>query len=117
MYKYLDIILNGEQPKFINHIIYDNSYPVIIEWLKKWIKKDLSCSDIEKFICQKNTFHIKYEDYKSTLHYLILKDILKLDLEEEMYYFTLSTSFDNIDKTKRKQFQRKVKICLIDLDI
>jgi len=93
---------------------YWNTYcslPISIKmkWVKKFIKKDITKEDLYKFISSKN-YYSTLDSYKTTEHFLILKDVLKIDLEN--YNWLVNYTINN----SKKELDRDINIWLLQRD-
>lgn len=71
---------------------WNKNHPLEIKlkWLSKFIKKDITKEIFIRFI-EDNYYHFynsqSIDDYKKTEHYLILKDVLNIDLEKYDWFY------------------------------
>lgn len=82
--KHLKSIIENEPTHFHStwSLMCQNNYPayVKVNWLKHFLKKDIQLEDFRKFISA--NWAPSLEEYKKTIHFLILKDGLEIDLEK-----------------------------------
>jgi hypothetical protein len=82
--------------------------PIKMKWLEKFIKKDLTIDDIYYFLTNKE-YYPSLESYEKSDHFLILKDVLKLDLEKYKWLYSQVHKF-------KKELDRDITIWLIQRD-
>jgi len=103
--KALRILVENEPTHFwetFNHWNKKIPTSVKIIWLKKFIKKELTKEELIKFINSSGWF-TSMDEYKKSIHFLVLKDCLQLDLEEYNWFFR-NTKYNSIE------FNREFKL-------
>jgi hypothetical protein len=84
--KSLRIITENVPEHFWRTFNYNVPDYIKIKWLKRFIKKDLTKKEFIEFV-ENKAWYPKVEDYQKSLHFLILKDCLEMDLEEYEWFY------------------------------
>jgi hypothetical protein len=66
-----------------------------INWLRKFLKKDISKKEFIEFV-ENKAWYSKFEDYEKSLHFLILKDAFQIDLSGYDWFYR-NNNYNNID--------------------
>ena len=100
-------IITENLPSHYWNTYCDLPIPVKMKWLERFIKKDITKEELYEFISNKGSYYSSVESYKDSEHFLILKDVLEIDLEKYNWLATSSIVIGN------KQLDRDVNIWLI----
>lgn len=100
--KSLRIITEDQPSHFWNTYC---SLPITIKmiWLKRFLKKDITKEDFYRYISYKQ-YYSSLDEYKKTEHFLILKDVLEINLENYDWLCN-QTIF-----VKRPELEREISI-------
>jgi hypothetical protein len=106
-YKALEIITENT-PTFFYNSYYYLPNKVKIEYLKKFLKKEITTKLLMEFISSR-AYYSKIEEYKKSEHFLILKNVLNIDLEKYDWLI-------NGNKLTKKDLDRDIKLWQIQRD-
>jgi hypothetical protein len=93
-------------PKHADSIIrYPKNPKVVANWLKPFVKKGITLDQITDFI-YKRSYFLCINEYKKSLHFLVLTETLGLDLEPWEWFY----SSHKFNMKSNKEFIRYFKI-------
>lgn len=77
----IDTIFFKDLPPHADRTISQNPVKVVAIWLRKYLKEDITVDDVLHFISKK-PYYYSLQDYEYTLHHLVLKECLQIDLSQ-----------------------------------
>ena len=102
----IDLKIFENLPKHADSILrYPENPKAIANWLKPFVKRNISLEEITDFISKAGEYYPNIEDYKESLHFLVLEETLQLKLEPWNWF---QNSYRN--QINNKEFIRYFKI-------